>query len=170
MSTPDNGNAPAFESELARGLLEAMSGALEPIKNALAQVDGEISRRQLELEELRKVRSNAHRVLGILDPDTKPATGEKRKGVKTPTSSTARFSEERVDLVERYILEHFAEGDDVHVQLLDRDPEFNLSTRSSLYPMLNVLVERGVLRVDRLERVSGTGRASKVYRLVPQAQ
>lgn len=166
MSTTD-GNAPEFESELARGLLEAMSGALEPVKNVLAQVEDEIARRQTELEELRKMRTNATRVLGILDPDTKPTTGAKRKGVRSPNSSTTRFAEEKVEAIEQYLRQHFAEGEDVHVQLLDHDPDFKLSTRSNLYPILNALAERGVLRVDRLERITGTGRASKIYRLVP---
>jgi hypothetical protein len=105
-------------------------------------------------------------VLHALDPSTKP--GPKAKA-KTRGADRARYSARRLDELAEWLRAHFTPDDDIAIPpLLARD-DFALMPRQALNGALPALVDQGVLRLDRLEKVtSQAGRPSRVYRLIPE--
>lgn len=170
----DNGQEPTHaehvSSELAAGLLEAMSGAVEPIRDSLTNLEAAIAEREQELGELRKMRTTANRLLGILDPehDAESKPGPKPKSDKRVPKS--RVSDETIDTLTAWLREHVGADFDVMTYTLVNHPEWrNLLSGSTVSYTLPLLAERGVVRLDRLDKAPGVknGKPARVYRLVP---
>ena len=149
-----------LKSELAQGLQQAINGAAGPIRSKLAALELEIESREQELRDLRQLRSNAQRVLYVLDPDSRPT--QSKPGPK-PRSQKANIAAARVDAVEAWLREHVGPDGAFSAAGLAKGEHgnFDVVPASSASFAIAALRDRGAIRLDH---VAGSG-GRKYYKL-----
>lgn len=158
------------QDELTIEAVRASVGkTLQPLRDQLALVNEEIERLDKRTKELREVRTEINRIVRMADPAA-PMPGRQRPDLiaqRKDRSHVGRVSPERLDALEAWLREHLEDGDAFTRPELNKREDFDVPIRGSNlnYAMIS-MVDRGVLRLDKVGG-KGSGRGNtKVYSLV----
>jgi hypothetical protein len=127
-----------------------------PLVQQLKDIDGEIEEMTTELSELRAHRQKLVTIVRQIDPELAPP----KKVYPAKSKSLVPVNEETVEGVLAWVKLH-KNGDEFYASGLKREPHFPNVSQSQLSKALNVLHDRGQIRLVR----SGSG-GSKYYKTV----
>jgi hypothetical protein len=151
----DHGDGVA--TELARNFQAALSGTAEPVREQLETIERTIAERERELAELRKLRTAGHRLLAIIDPDSKPKPAPKRD--RSGRGDRPRVSAAKVDALADWLRANYSSDEGFTVPELTRREDFDLMSRATTDNAVRQLAEDGRLRLDH---VDGNARVFKL--------
>jgi hypothetical protein len=126
-----------------------------PLMEQLKDIDGEIAGMVKELAELRTHRTKLVAIVRSIDPELVP-----KKVYPAKSKSLVPVSEEMVEAVFTWLQQN-VNGDEFYASGLMARDDFNVTSASQLSKAINVLHERGQIRLVR----SGSG-GSKHYKVV----
>lgn len=126
-----------------------------PLMEQLKDIDGEIAGMVKELSELRAHRTKLVTIVRSIDPELVP-----KKVYPAKSKSLVPVSEDMVQSVFDWLQKNL-NGDEFYASGLMAREDFGLTSASQLSKAINVLHERGQIRLVR----SGTG-GSKHYKVV----
>lgn len=132
-------------NEKIKGLYETLAGLAPQMHHAVDSLQREIDAKQTELGELREAHSQATKILYAVDPDSRPTptTKSPRKKIRVDSG----VSDELVDKVYDWLVAHVDSETFWGNQIVERN-DFDVTTQTTLSRALNVLHERGKLRLD----------------------
>lgn len=141
-------------NENIQGLLGNVLAAVQPVRDSLAKIEEEITEREAELSALRTARSQAKKVLAIIDPQ---AAKPERKRAARGTNP------ERITEVIEFIRARF-NGEGFSGSQVITHPEFRSELHLSnqyLHAIIKNAHEQGLIRLDHV----GTERSprEKIY-------
>src|SRR4029077_14322577 len=160
-------NEPQSVAEVIRA---GIAERLAPLFDDLRKVESQIETKEAELAELRAVRTELRRTLAPYDDSIARPGGRRNGGKPKPTGKQGKgntgqgVSDEKVNTLRDFIEANYEQGDDIHSTALE-DAGLNMY-RGGIVHGLDVLAERGVIRLDRRARIGERGAPSKVYRRV----
>ena len=152
----ENGPTP---SGYADQLRSSFRNLIDPVRDELQRLETEIERREAELGELRKLRTEARHVLYAIDPDSKPQPTSQPKSGRTRAKKNV--SDEKVEAVLAWLQTHAADArfSVASVNHGEHGP-FDVVPPGTLNFVFQELRDRDAIRLDR---VGPLGR--KNYRL-----
>lgn len=142
---------------------KTLDAILQPLRDQLAVIDGELAALDERKRELREVRSRISRLIGAND--------HKKPGPKAPGAKKGLPSTERLDLVESYLRRRL-DGKEFTVPdvVARRDWEEAVGVQGAYAnALMNGLHERGTLRLVRTGHPE-YGNRTKIWRLTPNAK
>lgn len=146
-------------SDRIRELQQAIAGTLDPIRQQLAEIESLISELELELDELRKLRTAARKLLAVTDPEV-PIRGRRSAQGATTLPRTHPVAAAKLRAVEDHVRSTYGDGREFTGAEIDESGALPLK-RPLIINALNQLHGDGVLRIDHL----GQG-GRKFFRLV----
>lgn len=138
--------------EASDSLREALLASLAPVQEKLDQLEREITEDEANLAEKRKLRSEARRLIGILDPSTKTTTTKR-------DTNKWNVSQQKLDALADYLRDNL-NGDTFNGASLVAREDFDLMSPATLSKALLALTDQGLTRLDHLGP-----QGSKVYTL-----
>lgn len=146
-------------SSVADQLQRAFANAVDPVRAQLAEIEQTITAKEQELTELRKLRTQANKVLYTIDPESKPA---KRASPGTRHPHNRGVKVERLDAIEHWLRENM-DGEPFSIAGINNNRQrtgFDIVPHGTLAFAINALRDRGSIRFDRVGE-----RGTKLYRL-----
>jgi len=148
---------------------ESMQGVQQRAKHGIEAIEMEISRKEVELDELRKTLSEAQKILYVVDPSSKPKPKPRsRSGGATNVSNGKRVgvSEEKIEALVEWLRQTVASDETFSGPEIMASESFNLMSEPTVRGALEILHERGVIVLDHVGGEGGKGNRRKNYRLV----
>jgi hypothetical protein len=147
---------------------QSLQATMEPVRLQLAAIEREIEQREAEIIELRKLRTEARRMVAILDPGMviqgRPKAKEKRN---RGSGYKLRAASETTEKVHVWLQENITNGEAFSAPELVREKGYDLTSQSMLGAVLHQLADAGVIRLDSYGDPENPGRAQrKNYKLV----
>jgi len=136
-------------TNIVERMSEQVVGLAEPLEAILREADEAIAELQVEINRLKNQKNEAVRVLRVLRPDKYQPTQKKNKR-PAQHSHERGVSMEKLDALIDYLREH-VDGEAFYAMEITRRPGFNIMSQATLSKALELLTDRGVLRLDRIE-------------------
>jgi len=145
--------AKQVDKQAVTNIVERMSeqvvGLAEPLEAIVNEAEAAIAELEVEVNRLKNQKNEAVRVLRILRPDKYPPPQKANK--RPPQFAREKgVSMEKLDALTEYLREH-ADGEAFYAMQITRRPDWNLMSQATLSKALELLTERGVLRLDRVD-------------------
>lgn len=139
---------------------QLVSDALAPIRSARADVIAELEELEAKVADKKATRDRLTRAIRALDPN-EPGPGRSTNNSKPAPKPSGSISDATVAKLEEHLREHYASEEFWAQGVLD-DPRLDgLMSSYSVTRAIGVLSDRGVIRLDHLDRTTHR----KLYRL-----
>jgi uncharacterized protein YydD (DUF2326 family) len=139
---------PAVDDIVGR-IATQLGDVAEPLEAVLAEADAALAELEAEKTRLKNQREEAMRVLKILRPDKYQPLVRKYQR-KKENAHERGVSEEKLNALTDWLKEH-VDGEGFWAMEIVRRPTFDLMSQATLSKALELLADRGTVRLDRVQ-------------------